>query len=461
MKCGEKKRVDRNKDDDVSASFTRESDELYRHEDVEEVLEFGDLNESNTPKPVLNLIRSLLKATFSASNVLFWKPTSNLLWPELSDALRECYQELTPQTLKLYLQILPVSLSKMYNVLVTTPTGQQLLHSISGTQQAALETISTESSQSCVQKGATALVSIVDALHTPQAQQALNSIATLVQSIQQAISTPQAQECVSAFTNMIWNGIETIADEQTTTAIAEVSAMLSLALEQTRLDMNYQRQELSLTPGQPSAIASSALEMAVPHPFLELFQQRYEEKRHKLPLRRKRHPSMPSLGNDDSEEEWVPIADAEEQNNVPIQLHHEQVKTRHGRSRRKHKGRLLKLERYALSAGLLFIILGCIAFVWIFLGCLGIYHLLTKADTAPVDHHTVIKLVYIMPNGQISTSAPPILESNQISEHHSPFDQHSILQASTLRYEPDIVLGVLNQNVLSPKDHLPEDNSEM
>ena len=411
-------KTDHIKDDDVSASFTRESEELHRHEYEEEVLEFGDLNESNTPKPVLYLIRSLLRAT----HILFWQPTTNYLWPELSDALKECYRELTPQTLKLYLHILPLCISETYSVLCATAAGQRFLHSHSDAMQSALETISTESSQSCVQKGATALVSIVEALHTPQTQQALNSISTIIQSIQQAISNPQAQECVSAFTHMIWNGIEAVSDDQTTTAIAEVSALLSLALEQTRLDILDQKHAQSLHPGTQSSMEAVNLESSKHHTFPTLFQERLAEQRLALPPRIQ---TMTSMGEDNTREDWVLMADSEEQTKEPTELLLEHIRKQQRQRGKKPPKKFLKLERYALSFGFLVFIFASIFILWLCLGCLGIYHLLSIANKPSLGHSPTIKVVYMMPNGQLTHSPPAIIEGSNLIDRIASFSSAS------------------------------------
>jgi hypothetical protein len=494
-----------NNSDDVSASFTQESQELFHHLDTlqrqmaeaaareeeekryaeEEQIAGAEMSlnksKSSSNKPLLQALKSISLLTLSASRLLLWNPTATLLLPELSDALQEWYESLTPQTVQLYVRLLPTSLNEIYNVIGTTPKGQEWLSSTQHVQQAVLEMLCTTSTQNVVQNSAVGWVHVIQALNTPHARQALKSVAQVITSWQQALCTDEAQSFVLAVQDSLLKGIATAADARATSAMADLTANLSLALEQTRQDLSDERVLLEEEQRQPQQNESgdtpmsrgpamngnppiptrerSTAEAALGIPtsgsvvtmddcndegssFLILFQQKIEEHRQKLPPRRKiRQLRTTTEGNieeeededeDNSDDAWEPIikdqghAGAAHGGNRGTPTSITTTQPKRIRRQSKNSKKQLKIQRYMVYAGCSILVIGIMALAWFVLGLFGLYKLYTGIGHSHIQPAPVIKVVYMMPNGELSTAPPSSFSDHHFFQQHAPFDRVNV-----------------------------------
>jgi hypothetical protein len=244
-------------DDDVSAAFDDEPTELCSHSvaGAERRTRIPRQNitahhykarqdhRPHTPSFLVDCVFQALRffsgVTISTTSAILRPPlrmTQSLVLPEIGYSLSQYYNDITPERMKLWLQVLPSFLIQTVQVLSQTDRGVALGTKLSSTASIGIETLSTEEMMQVLLSSVALWIKVAHALQTPEVHEALAHNADLACQWLDALSSSGMKRLITEIRELVWTAIQLAADHQTTAAFANVTATLCHALESGQLD---------------------------------------------------------------------------------------------------------------------------------------------------------------------------------------------------------------------------------
>lgn len=238
-------------DDDVSAVFDDEPTELCatsvsgapRSTRMHQNKGSQDLR-PHAPSFLVDFVFQALRffsgVTLSTTSAILRPPlrmTQSLVLPEIGYTLSQYYNDITPERVKLWLQVLPSFFIQTVQVLSQTERGVALGAKLSSTASLGMETLSTEEMMQVLLSSVALWIKVAHALQTPEAHEALVHNADVACQWLDALSSSGMKRLITEIRELIWTAIQLAADPQTTAALATITATLCHALESGQLDV--------------------------------------------------------------------------------------------------------------------------------------------------------------------------------------------------------------------------------
>jgi hypothetical protein len=188
---------------------------------------------------VFQALRFFSGVTISTTSAILRPPlrmTQSFVLPEIGYSLSQYYNDITPERIKLWLQVLPSFLIQTVQVLSQTERGVALGTKLSSTASIGIETLSTEEMMQVLLSSVALWIKVAHALKTPEVHEALAHNADLACQWLDALSSSGMKRLITEIRELVWTAIQLAADHQTTAALANVTATLCHALESGQLD---------------------------------------------------------------------------------------------------------------------------------------------------------------------------------------------------------------------------------
>ena len=182
---------------------------------------------------LLNQILSLLKISLNASTKLV-TPAIQQLLQSIVPTLTHYYQQLAPVRIQEWLQIGTSALQNIFTILSQTEQGKEVLSQINDVNSNTIHLLTSLNVRQVIIEGVGVHVKAIEALRTPQMKTFLMSLPVFSIRVLDIVSSGEAKLLYHSMTNLAWNMIELLGRDETTLALAEVTALLVNALERER-----------------------------------------------------------------------------------------------------------------------------------------------------------------------------------------------------------------------------------
>lgn len=210
---------------------------------------------------ILDVLGTAAGVTLSTTGMLVAPPlqmTKTLILPGLLALFVDTLDAITPPRVQDWFRILSSSVHHLITVLGNTEKGQLFSTQLYIVLQDLLQAISAPESRQVLVDGMATSVKFAAALNTPEMKEFLEQLSTLGVRLLDAASSGKAKQLMQDTKDLTRKGIEMAADPATTLALAEVTAHLCHALEDTqralnptpRKERNKQNQNIYLNPYQ-------------------------------------------------------------------------------------------------------------------------------------------------------------------------------------------------------------------
>lgn len=182
---------------------------------------------------LINQILSLLKISLNASTKLV-TPAIQQLLQSIVPTLTHYYQQLAPVRIQEWLQIGTSALQNIFTILSQTEQGKEVLSQINDVNSNTIHLLTSLNVRQVIIEGVGVHVKAIEALSTPQMKTFLMSLPVFSIRVLDIVSSGEAKLLYHSMTNLAWNVIELLGRDETTLALAEVTALLVNALERER-----------------------------------------------------------------------------------------------------------------------------------------------------------------------------------------------------------------------------------
>ena len=157
--------------------------------------------------------------------------TRTVLLPALWAATVDYIHSRTPKRVKDWFRILSSSVYHVINVLKETEKGKLFRQRLLVLGGDILDCLSADTTRQLLIDGMASVVKFTEALHTPECKAFLDQYTVLCCRLTQVAASGRSQQALHDAARLVWSGVEVLADPQSTTALAEVTAYLCHALE--------------------------------------------------------------------------------------------------------------------------------------------------------------------------------------------------------------------------------------
>jgi len=195
--------------------------------------EAGDEAKEQSALFLLNQILSILKISLKTSSMLV-TPAIQQLLQSIVPTLTYYYQQFAPIRIQEWLQIGTSALQNIFTILSQTEQGKEVLSQINDVNSNTIHLLTSVNIRQVIIEGMGVHVKAIEALRTPQMKTFLMSLPVFSIRVLDIVSSGEAKLLYHSITNLVWNVIELLGRDETTLALAEVTALLVNALERER-----------------------------------------------------------------------------------------------------------------------------------------------------------------------------------------------------------------------------------
>lgn len=182
---------------------------------------------------ILEQIVMLLKIAFQTSSKLVTPAISQML-QSITPMVKQLYEQATPVRIKEWFQIFNYALQNLSTVLAETQQGKEVLSRLKDVSTHSIHLLTSANSRQIIIEGVGLYAKAFEALRTPETKAFLTSLPVLYIRFLDTLSSGEAKYLYHSLSNLVLNIIELIVQEDTTLALAEVTAHLVHVLERER-----------------------------------------------------------------------------------------------------------------------------------------------------------------------------------------------------------------------------------
>lgn len=190
---------------------------------------------------ILDVLGTAAGVTLSTTGMLVAPPlqmTKTLILPGLLALFVDALDAITPPRVQDWFRILSSSVHHLITVLGNTEKGKLFSTQVYIVLQDLLQALSAPESRQVLVDAMATSVKFAAALNTPEMKEFLEQLSTLGIRLLDAASSGKAKQLMQDTKDLTWKGIEMATDPATTLALAEVTAHLCHALEDTQRALN-------------------------------------------------------------------------------------------------------------------------------------------------------------------------------------------------------------------------------
>mmetsp|Transcript_6742 Transcript_6742/g.7319 ORF Transcript_6742/g.7319 Transcript_6742/m.7319 type:complete len:857 (-) Transcript_6742:335-2905(-) len=183
---------------------------------------------------LLDHLISLLGVTLSTSSKVLSPAFLNLTQNSILPTLAHIYRNKTPIRIKQWLHILFSPIHQIYALMIQTDQGHDIINEIQNLQNQSWNIFTSANTRQLIIESSGILVKAIDVLSTTQMQTLIKSIPVFMMRVIDLVSSGEMKALVHHMANLVQTSVELLGHEDTTMAIAEITARLVHTLQMER-----------------------------------------------------------------------------------------------------------------------------------------------------------------------------------------------------------------------------------
>ncbi len=197
----------------------------------------SNANANNDAKSVIFILEqiiSLLKITLQTSSKLI-TPAITQMIQNIIPIIQQYYQQAAPIRIQEWVQIFTSALQHFLTIMSETDEGRIVLDQFHDVTKTSLHLFTSANTRQIIVEGVGMQVKMIEAIRTPEMKAFISSIPVYTIRILDMLSSGEAKYLYHSISSLVNDVIELLGQDETTLALAEITAHLVHVLEQERV----------------------------------------------------------------------------------------------------------------------------------------------------------------------------------------------------------------------------------